>query len=330
VTAPLRAFRVGVVGARRVRRGTGPFLSAFLHAAGTRVVAVCGTTRESAAQAADDLRERLGVRAAPHADAEAMVREEGLDALVIASPDETHLALLDLALRHRLHALCEKPLVWHAGDFAADAARVADAFARGGRCLAVATPWRHALPTWMRLFPDVSPRAASRFEMRLSPAVVGEAMFPDSLPHALALLDHLYPAPDAGLSDLAFDVRGEGDLDVTFRHPGGRAGVACRVSLVHVAAQPRPLTLGFDGRVAHRAIREPGYRLSLRAGPEEGAAEIALPDPLEACVKDFVARVRKGPPFPPDPTVAPGARRLRQVVLAWREGARFAGGRAPD
>jgi predicted dehydrogenase len=329
VTAPLRAFRVGIVGARRVRQGTGPFLAGFLHAAGTKVVGVCGTTPETAEAAAADLRARFGIVATAHTDAAGMARRERLDALAIATPADTHLGFLDVALRNRLHALCEKPLVYHAGDFAADAARIVESFERQATCLSVASPWRHALGTYLQLFPDVRPREATSFEMRLSPSATGEATLPDSMPHALAVLDHLFPAPGADLREVAFEVASPGDVLVRFVHPGGRAGVACRVRLVTCPDAPRPLSFGFEGQVGHRVIREPGYRLSLRAGPEEGAREVALPDPLDACVKDFVARVRRGAPFPPDPTVLPGARRLRQLVLAWRDGpARVVGGPA--
>jgi predicted dehydrogenase len=256
-----------------------------------------------------------------------MVREAPLDALVVATPAATHLPLLDAALARGLHVLCEKPFVLHEGDFGADAERLAAGFASAGRCLGVAAQWRHALPAWMRLFPDARPRDARAFEMRLAPASAGEAMLADAMPHPLALLDHLYPAPEQPLRDLAFDVAAEDDVVVRFVHPGGRAGVACTVRLARVEATPRPLAFGFDGRLAHRSVAEPGYRASLRDGDGPGAHEVALPDPLEAVVKDFVARVRRGPPFPPDPTIAAGARRLRGTLLAWRAGPGRDGGR---
>jgi predicted dehydrogenase len=320
VTAPLRAFRVAVAGARRTRQGTGPFLASFLHAAGTKVVAVSASTEANARAAAGDLRAKHGIEAAPFSDALAMAREAPLDALVVATPAATHLPLLDAALSRGLHVLCERPFVLHEGDFPADAERLAAGFASAGRCLAVAAQWRHGLPAWMRLFPDARPRDARTFEMRLAPASAGEAMLADAMPHPLALLDHLYGAPEEPLRGLAFEVAAEDDVVVRFVHPGGRAGVACEVRLARVETTPRPLAFGFDGRLAHRRVAEPGYRASLRDGEGPDGREVALPDPLEAVVKDFVARVRRGPPFPADPTIAAGARRLRQVLLAWREG----------
>ncbi len=94
----LRAFRVGVVGARRARQGVGEHLARFLHTAGAKVVAVAGTSASTAAEAAAALAGH-GIAATSHADVGAMVRSEALDALVIASPAATHEACLEARAR---------------------------------------------------------------------------------------------------------------------------------------------------------------------------------------------------------------------------------------
>ncbi|MCC7137262.1 MAG: Gfo/Idh/MocA family oxidoreductase [Planctomycetes bacterium] len=310
----LRAFRVGVVGARRVRDGTGAFLARFLHAAGCKVVAVAGTSEATAAEAARGLSAHDGIEAAPYGDARAMVERERLDALVVASPEGTHEPLLTLALDAGLHVLCEKPLL-HAPDddaYPARGAALVAAFAARGLCLVVDAQWRHALGAYMRLFPDVSPRAARRFSMRLSPSVGGRAAVPVAMPHPLSVLDHLAPPERPGLTDLEVDVGDPGRLLVRFTHPG--RGVRAEVELVVTTERPRPFSFGFDGAVATRVVREPGYRAALVA--EGLGREVALPDPVEAVVKDFVARVRRGPPFPPEPPTVPGLVHLREVDRA--------------
>ncbi len=308
------AFRVGVVGARRVREGTGEHLARFLHAAGTKVVAVLGTSAGSAAEAAADLAARHGIAATPYADLERLLADARLDALVVASPDATHRACLERALSVGLHVLCEKPLLDGAPDAVEVGQRLVDAYAARGLCLAVNTQWRHALPSYLRLHPEVNPRAARRFRMELSPRLLGPAALPAALPHPLSLLDHLFPAPDRPLEGIRWRDEGADAWSVAFRHPGGTEGVACDVVLRACATQPRPASFGFDGAMARRTIHEPGYRLALTT--DDGLREVALPDPVEALVKAFVARVRKGPPFPPDPTIRPGLHRLRALELA--------------
>lgn len=309
------AFRIGVIGAARRRQGTGPFLARFLHAAGARVVAICGTTTATANQAAADLRTTCRMILTPYSGARAMIAKERLDALAIASPAATHLAYLDLALASGCHALCEKPLVWGGADPAGDAARLVTGFSAKGLLLAVATQWRHGLGAYMQLFPDVVPRSATSFEMTLSPTSTGRDMVPDALPHAFSILDHLFPAHDRPLSDLKIDASSRDATTVSFTHPGGAAGIACVVRLATVPSAPRPFGFGFDGRFATRVVTEPGYRISLRDAAT--GREVPLSDPLDALVKAFVASVRRGPPFPVDPVIATGVRRLVEVASAW-------------
>lgn len=316
--APLRAFQVGIVGARRVREGTGPYLAAHIAATGCKVVGVAGQTLAGATEAARDLALHHGLAATAYPSAQALVREAGLDALVIASPDPTHEDLLRLALDARLHVLVEKPLVWSEGDGDAGAgsggsvprgAALVEAFAAADLCLVTNLQWRHALPAYMRLFPDVAPRRASRFEMSLSPSVAGLAAVPAAMPHPLSVLDHLFPPSRPGLHDL--QVSGTPDaLEIAFRHPG--RDVACLVRLRTTTARPRPASFGFDGSIAHRRVAEPGYRFSLNTA--DGARSVPLPDPTAAVVNDFVARVRRGPPFPPEPFAVPGLVHLSQVA----------------
>ena len=107
---------------------------------------------------------------------------------------------------------------------------------------------------------------------------------------------------------------------MSFTHPGGRGGVACEVALETRAEPPRPFSIGFDGRVAERVVETPSYRM--RLVDRASGREVALPDPYEAMVRDVVARARRGPPFPADPTVASGVARLAQVrSLAGASGA---------
>ncbi len=323
--SPDATLRVGVVGARRTRQGVGEHLARFFEAAGARVVAVAGSTAETAAEAAGALRERHGILAKPYGSAAGMIEREPLDVLVVASPPQTHLGILEIALAAGLHVLCEKPLVWHAGDLGADAARLVEAFAARDRCLAVNEQWPYALAAYAALFPDVDPAASRSFQMLLCPgSPEPSAMLPDAMPHPLSLLHHLHPGVTAPLDDVRVTpARSKGltihsrRLDVEFLFPTEDGGepVQCWVRLVPWIEQPRPAAFAFDGFMARRAIREPGYRMGLRT-EVAGGREVDLPDPMEALVRAFVARVRAGPPFAGNPALAVASAHLKSICEA--------------
>ncbi len=309
----LRAFRVGVVGARSVRQGVGAHLARFVHTAGTRVVAVAGTSMATAREAAAAL-VGSGIDATAYDDVGAMIVAEKLDALVIASPPESHERYLALALDAGLHVLSEKPILVPDERSIADGTRLVEAFAARGLLLAVNVQWRHALGAYMQLFPDVVPRNARSFEMELSPKTTGLDMLSDALPHPLSLLDHLFPVANPGLRDIEVQFRSPRLAIVRWTHPGGAGGVSVEVRLATCVSQPRPAAFGFDGHVARREIEDPGYRIFLRSDAGPAARRVPLPDPVEAVVRRFVERVRKGPPFPADPVTRAGLVHLHELV----------------
>jgi predicted dehydrogenase len=98
-----RKIQAGVV-------GTGPIVD-FLHLPALQshsqaaVVAVCGRTREHT----DQIAKKYNIPKA-FTDYKEMIQQGGLDAIVIATPDDLHYEITMHALEAGLHVLCEKPL----------------------------------------------------------------------------------------------------------------------------------------------------------------------------------------------------------------------------
>jgi predicted dehydrogenase len=308
-------MRVAVIGARRSRQGIGPHLARFLVEAGADVRALVGTRPDSAAAAVAALEGATGHRARPSCDAEALVAEEPLDALVIASPHASHAAYLHLALRHRLHVLCEKPLVWGMADPVAEARALGEAFVRAERHLVVNAQWPFTLPGYRALHPDVPP-SPERFWMRMSPRSSGFDMLLDVLPHPLSLL-HAVAGPGR-IESARIDPRPdtpEEALDVFFAYVSGAGAVRAHVEIVRGTRPPWPAGYGFDGRIAHREVQLEDYRLSFRSGERT----VPLPDPTPLLVRSFLARIAAGPPTAVDPAIVPGMEQLAALCAAYAE-----------
>lgn len=279
-------LRIGLVGAGRSRNGLGPFLASACEKAGARVVAVAARDAERAAYHAEELAQRLKHPVAAKADVTALCAS-GIDALVIASPQEAHLTALRAAVSNGLSCLCEKPLV-DLRDAAAGLA-VVQQFQDQGLVLHENAQWPFVLPVLSQLYsmPEGSPRL---LEMGLSPMGGGAlSMVADSLPHLLSLCLAVLPKSQAlalELRSCTIDTRAaaatSSRLELHFRHPGGE--LLARLFLVQCPTQPRPAWFALDGRRVDRRIGD-GYAISFVGN----GAEAAVSDPMYALVEQFLA-----------------------------------------
>lgn len=97
------------------------------------IAGLCGRSPGPLAQMAE--KHRIG---ATYADYREMIANGGLDAIVVAAPDDQHLDMTLAAIDKGLHVLCEKPLA----NSAADARRMLEAAERRGIRHMVLFTWR--------------------------------------------------------------------------------------------------------------------------------------------------------------------------------------------
>ena len=283
------APRVGLVGARRVRQGLGPFVARDLARAGAEVPCFLVTRSESLEPARAGLERHAGLRPRGYVELDAMLERESLDALAILSPAESHAGLLETAAGHGLDVLCEKPLVWGEPDLAGRAASLVAAFRERDLELFENCQWPYALPAFERLHPGVL-AAPGRLRMELQPATRGVQALGDALAHPLSVLQALLPDDDPALAGVGVTSPDGGDtLSVRFQYRCGGRTCECAVDLSRAEAQPRRAVLEVDGRGARRVVEPESYRLSWVA-PD--GRQVPLDDPLTRLVADFVAALR--------------------------------------
>ncbi len=287
---PHRALTAVVVGARRVRHGTGPFLARMLHGAGVRVVGVVGSTSSSAREAAEDL-EPHGIRAQACTTPEEVFVELRPDLLVVASPYPSHRAWLLEAMEAGVHVLCEKPL-W-AGP-AETTRELVRGFAARGLVLAENCQWPETLPAFRALHPGVDPAAASTFRMLLAPPLRGVERWAEVLSHPLSLLQAVLPGPFE-LEEVRFQ-------EVSPDAPDSRLGftwraadreLCCEVVLEDLGRFPRPAEYAFDEFVCRRVVDPETYRMEFVSGDGPEHLPVPLGDPTETRLRRFLRRVEE-------------------------------------
>lgn len=278
-------MKVAIIGAGRSSNGIGPFIAKYFQRNGCDVCALLTARPGTAGQAAIDLK-AYGIRAVPYGSAQKLFEASRPDAVAIASPTITHLPLIMTALAEGCHIFCEKPFLW--GEQIDMPARIGAIFNQAehdGLTIGMNSQWPFTLDCYRDLCG--LPAKIERFEVRLSPICEGREMILDSAPHALSLIHAA--CGEGELADPRIDYSaGRMRIRFNYHHEGG----TCKslINLVQTPSQPRPFAYGFNGRMIQREIDTKDYSLFFRHGEKR----LAIPDPLEMSVQNFIAAVRNG------------------------------------
>jgi len=285
--------QIAIVGARRVRQGTGPYLAAALARLGHDIRGIVGTSDGSVAEAERALRQDYHIQTKGYTSLAALLDEQTVDILVIASPHDTHLEYLRQGVTAGCHVFCEKPL-WFPplAEMPGSADDIADAVSRILAVAAVADlhigvnlQWPFTLAHYRQLhpLPDDAAQIQS-FDMRLSPASQGRAMVLDSAPHLISMLHALLGQGDVDNLELRWqdDEQTRADIAFGYRHRAGATRV--RLELSQSKQQPRPAGYAINGNAVERRVSMEDYVQSLAGG----GGEVTMPDLLTESVRHFL------------------------------------------
>ena len=278
-------MKIALIGGRRKRSGIGAYIANYFHRGGSEVVAVLGTTGQTALEAASGLG-HYGINAAPHTDFTRMLKEAQPDAVAIASPAATHFEYLMAAVSAGLPVFCEKPFIWDEGaDLRDQLNRVFSEAERRQATIAMNSQWPFSLPFYEELCGSLRGQTVSSFCIRLSPQCGGREMIVESVPHALSLL---YCACGEGeISNLTTTARADG-MTIYFDYACDGPGCAAEIRLTSQFKQPRDFSFGFNGKIATRSLELKRYDMYFNYED----TSLKIEDPLDLSVRDFISAVR--------------------------------------
>jgi predicted dehydrogenase len=305
-------MRVAIIGARRVQQGLGPFLARFAVQAGGEVCAAVGTSVRSAEQACADIHADTGSTPVAAVDINGVLAA-GAEALIIASPHETHQRWLEDALASGLHVLCEKPLVWGSADPAGDAERIAAGFLGRGLHLHLNTQWPLTLESFRALCPD-APSIPRQFHMSMPPRLTGLPALLDCLPHPLSMLAAIAPDAEASVSHIGLqaDSADSALLRLAFDYNAQGQTIFVQLKLDSSPDPLRTTRYAFDQHAVTRVVDPTTYAMTLATE----SRRIPLPDPTPRLVRSFLDATAAGAPSRSEPAAVPGMRHLAQLMTA--------------
>jgi hypothetical protein len=270
-------FRVAVVGRRRLRSGTGPFVAEYLARRGAQVH---GWDRAEAGRLLDPAS-----------------RHPEIDAVAICSPAETHLGYLEAAVLKGLHVFCEKPIAWPENhspeafqEIAGRVGRLLEAAGRSGLVVHENTQWVYTVEEFRRMAGAAAEEPVERFRCELSPSSgVPVEMMMECSAHANSLLLE-FGRGEVENPRVRFQTAadGRGRLEIDFDSRGASGGpVRVEYRFMQQSGQPRHAAYEVNQARAERRIELNGYRIFFRVG--EWEREIR--DPLHLSVEHFLAKV---------------------------------------
>lgn len=282
-----------VIGARRAQQGIGEFVARSFANAGARVAAIVGTTARTLLEARDALDHRYGISCNGYVNLSEALEVERPDIVAICSPFLAHRRQLRLAAAAGAHCLCEKPMWWDdsmSQDLVRETDAIVDEFESRDRHLALVTQWPITLETYWSVYPSARGEPIRTLDMLMGPTHFGPRMVLDAAPHVISLLQALVGTGTVK-AEAVTQIEETRTLRIEFEYlPAVGESVAVGFELRETPAPPRPAGYAINGRWVDRVIELPAYEMFF----EGGGRRVALPDPLELLVGNFLGAIENG------------------------------------
>ncbi len=274
----MEKIRVAVLGAGKI----GKYHIRELSVLGAEVVAILGSTRESASKTAEELKKEFNVNVMPYHKLEDLLKWERLDAVSICTPPEMHESQIKLCLENNLHVICEKPFVQTNVNNHKLAEELFELAEKRKKILTVNTQWA-SIVDYFRKYVDLS--RLKSFSVYMEPAERGISMIKEFLPHANSVLLGLIP--DGKAENVEFLSKSAEDISVRFKYKNSERECEVRYDLKLRLKTPGEIIFSLNEESFRREIG-PGYKQTFMGN----GRSFEIEDPLKISIKRFLESIK--------------------------------------
>lgn len=261
-------MKVAILGARKF----GAFHVREFRDAGCDVIAILGSTAETANLAAEKLQDKYGIHARPYHQLDMLLTEDYPDAVSVCVPPNLHEQFSYRCLEMGAHVLCEKPLNPSPG--ARDVAdRLLGLAQKRGKIFAVGTQW----PSVLEYLPSVN---LTHLTVNMEPGQKGLGLVSDHLPHTNSLLVRMLPGGSA--REIAVYTQSEEYVKLGFAYVSNERSCAVDYTFSYKAERPRKVEFSING-VQYRREVSPTYQQSIVSN----GSTFDIIDPLKVSITRF-------------------------------------------
>ncbi|MEK6880938.1 MAG: Gfo/Idh/MocA family oxidoreductase [Nanoarchaeota archaeon] len=273
-------LRVAILGAS----GIGRYHSREYKNAGCEVVAILGSSEESASKTSKMLEKEFDISVVPYYNLTKLLDCEDLNAVSISTPLKFHYEHVRKCLEAGLHILCEKPFVQNYEE----ALELCN-FAKQKNCiLTVNTQWPSIFPLIKQYFKD---EKIEKFSMYMEPFGINKAdLVMECLPHFNSMLLKLYRQINP--KSIKVEIKNN-CVKIKFNHVSGEE--ACAIEYLLKIKETKPTKMGFsiNNHQFEREVRE-NYKQVLIHNRRD---VVEIEDPLSVSIRTFVRAINGDKPL---------------------------------
>ncbi|MEK7567338.1 MAG: Gfo/Idh/MocA family oxidoreductase [Patescibacteria group bacterium] len=280
-------LKIAVLGAS----GIGKFyVREFLHA-GAEVVAILGSSKETAEKTVAKLSSEYIFSPKAYFDLDMLIQNESLDAVSVCTPPEFHYPQVKRCLEAGLHVLCEKPFILDSEcDNSQKTTELVKLAEKKKLVLGVNMQWPSVLK-YFKPFVDLS--NVQDFFMFMQPSVKGKEMLIEQLSHMNSVLIRLIPNGKAEKIEFSTQAPEAEEIDVHFGYFNKNSKSKVHYKFKHKADRPRDIRFSINGIEFKRHVGE-DYKQKFITDKNE----IDIEDPFKISIGMFIGAIEgKGSPL---------------------------------
>lgn len=270
----MEKIRVAILGVGKI----GKYHVKEFAAMGAEVVAILGSTRESASKTAEALKNEFNVNVRPYHKLEELIKWERPDAISICTPPELHESQIRICLENNLHVICEKPFIDTKGINHKIAEELFNLAEKRKKILTINTQWI-SIVDYFKRYMDLS--KLTNFSMYVEPAERGIGMLKDFLPHSNSVLIEMIPNGKA--ENIEFLSRDDEAISVKFKYKNSERECEVKYDFKLRTKKPGGIIFSLNGESFRREIG-PGYK-QVFVGDERS---FEIEDPLRVSIRRFL------------------------------------------
>lgn len=291
-------LKVSIIGARRVKEGTGPFIAKFFIEEGCKITSVLGTHRKSLNQVQKEFYEKYRIQINTYRNIEKLMKLENPNIVVITSPKETHFFYIKKLLKYKCNIFCEKPLIWNCENsfnkkLLTKLKFIEDILHKKNSLLQLTNQWPYSINSFCRIYniKSIKNIKIKRFKMTLTSAEEKKDTLAETLPHPISMVELVFGYGE--FEDIKFkkiNTKSRKSLRIESNFISKKGNLKTTFVINFSSQTPRPASYSINQMAVHRFVDiKNNYQMYFKSNKQK----YIIKDPMRQSVSNFINKIKR-------------------------------------